>query len=58
MLSAGLFTIAFDDWSTPYILALLAVVLLLALYGFWVSLAGQPIFKDMLAEPNPARQLE
>ncbi|MHC4230100.1 MAG: hypothetical protein ACYSW0_21905, partial [Planctomycetota bacterium] len=31
--SAGLFTIAFDDWTTPYILALLAVVLLLALYG-------------------------
>jgi hypothetical protein len=52
MFSVGLFTIAFDDWSTPYILALLAVVLLLALYGFWVSLAGQPIFKDMLGEPQ------
>jgi hypothetical protein len=33
---------------------LLAVVLLLALYGFWVSLAGQTIFKDMLAEPHVA----
>ncbi len=26
----------------------------LAAYGFCVSLAGQPIFKDMLAEPQPA----
>ncbi len=52
MRSIGLFTIEFDAWSTPYNLALIACVLALAVYGFWVSLAGQPIFKDMLAEPQ------
>jgi hypothetical protein len=30
----------------------LAILLALAAYGFWVSLAGQPLFKDMLAEPQ------
>ncbi len=25
----------------------------LGAYGVWVSLAGQPILKDMLAEPHP-----
>ncbi|MHC5023258.1 MAG: serine/threonine-protein kinase [Planctomycetota bacterium] len=54
MRSIGLFTIEFDAWSTSYNVALLASVLALAAYGFWVSLAGQPIFKDMLAEPPPA----
>jgi serine/threonine-protein kinase len=52
--SLGLFTLAFDAWSTPYLLAWLATLLVLAAYGFSVSLAGQPIFKDMLAEPQPA----
>lgn len=56
MLSIGLFTTEFDAWSTPYIVALLASVFALATYGFWVSLAGQPIFKGMLAEPQVARQ--
>jgi hypothetical protein len=56
--SAGLFMIAFDAWSTPYLVSWLVILLALAAYGFWVSLAGQPLFKDMLAEPNPARQLE
>jgi hypothetical protein len=37
-------------------MAELATLLALAAYGFWVSLAGQPIFKDMLAEPQPAAQ--
>jgi hypothetical protein len=43
-----------DAWFTPYRAADLAIVLALAAYGFWVALAGQPIFKDMLAEPQPA----
>jgi hypothetical protein len=50
MRSMGLFGLAFDAWSTPYLLAWLAILFALAAYGFWVSLAGQPIFKDMLAE--------
>jgi len=52
MFSAGLFTIAFDAWSTPYLVSWLAILLALTAYGFWVSLAGQPLFKDMLAEPQ------
>jgi hypothetical protein len=56
--SAGLFMIAFDAWSTPYLVSWLVILLALAAYGFWVSLAGQPLFKDMLAEPNSARQLK
>jgi hypothetical protein len=56
MRSMGLFVIEFDAWSMPYNVALLVTVLALAAYGFWVSLAGQPIFKDMLAEPQPAAQ--
>jgi serine/threonine-protein kinase len=55
MRSMGLFIIEFDAWTTPYIVALLASVFALATYGFWVSLAGQPILKDMLAEPQPKR---
>ena len=54
MRSAGLFTIAFDAWSTPYLVSWLVILLAIAAYGFWVSLAGQPLFKDMLAEPNSA----
>ena len=30
-------------------------VIALAAYGFWISLAGRPIFKDSLAEAAPAR---
>jgi serine/threonine-protein kinase len=52
--SMGLFALAFDAWSTPYLLSWLATLLAVAAYGFWVSLAGQSIFKDMLAEPQPA----
>jgi hypothetical protein len=52
MWSAGLFTIAFDAWSTPYLVSWLVILLALTAYGFWVSLAGQPLFKDMLAEPQ------
>ena len=56
MRSIGLFIIEFDEWSTPYNIALLASVLVLAGYGFWISLAGQPLFKDMLTEPPPAER--
>ena len=45
------------DLSAPYapqMLMGLAIIMGLAGYGFWVSLAGQPIFKDMLAEPERA----
>jgi hypothetical protein len=49
-----LYTTDFDAWFTAYGVADLAILLALAAYGFWVSLAGQPIFKDMLAEPQPA----
>ena len=49
-----LFTTDFDAWFTTYGMADLAILLVLAAYGFWVSLAGQPIFKDMLAERQAA----
>jgi hypothetical protein len=49
-----LFTTDFNAWFTAYGMADLAILLALAAYGFWVSLAGQPIFKDMLAEPQAA----
>ena len=50
----GIFTTAFDAWFTPYGVAQLAIVLVLAGCGFWLSLAGRPFFKDMLAEPKAA----
>ncbi len=40
--------------SRAYGMADLAILLALAAYGFWVSLAGQPLFKDMLAERQAA----
>jgi serine/threonine-protein kinase len=49
-----LFMTDFDAWFTAYGIADLAILLALAGYGFWVSLAGQPLFRDMLAEPRPA----
>ncbi len=54
--SLPLFTLSPDSWTTPYSLIWSATLLAIAAYGFWVSLAGQPIFKDMLAEPEPAAQ--
>jgi len=48
--SMSLFALAFDTWSTPYLVAWFAILSGVGVYGFWVSLAGQPIFKDMLAE--------
>jgi hypothetical protein len=55
MIAMGLFGLAFDAWSTPYLASWLAILLALASYGFWVSLAGQPLFKDMLAQPQVTR---
>ena len=46
-----LITTDFDAWFAPYGVADVAILLALTAYGFWVSLAGRPIFKDMLAEP-------
>ena len=42
----------FNAWFAPYGAADVAILLALAAYGFWVSLAGRPIFKDMLTEPQ------
>jgi len=41
-----------DTWLAPYGMAGLVIVFVIAVYGFWVSLAGQPIFKDLLLEPQ------
>jgi len=54
LVPSGLLTAGFGAWYTPYGMAELATLLALAGCGFWFSLAGQPIFKDMLAEPQPA----
>jgi serine/threonine-protein kinase len=54
VLSMSFSGLAFDAWSTPYLLTWSAILFVLGAYGFWMSLAGQPIFKDMLAEPQPA----
>jgi hypothetical protein len=53
MRASAIHTLDLDAWYAPYAIVPLAAVLALAAYGFWVSLAGQPIFKDMLAEPEP-----
>jgi serine/threonine-protein kinase len=54
VLSMGLFGFTFDAWSTPYLLVWLATLAALAAYGFWVSLGGQPGFKDLIADPEMA----
>jgi serine/threonine-protein kinase len=51
----GIITTDFDTWFGPYAAANLVILLALASYGFWISLAGQPIFKDMLLTEKPAR---
>ncbi len=50
--ASAIHTLDLDAWYAPYAIVPLAAVLVLATYGFWVSLAGHPIFKDMLAEPK------
>lgn len=44
-----------EGWCALSAMAELAILLALAAYGFWVSLAGQPFLKDMLLTENPAR---
>ncbi len=44
----GIITIDLDTWFGPYAAANLVILLAIAAYGFWISLAGQPLFKDML----------
>jgi len=51
---SGAIMIDFETWFAPYGMAELAILLALAAYGFWVSLAGQPIFKDMLVNEKPS----
>lgn len=51
----GLYTTDFGSWYTPYCMTELGILLALAAYGFWVSLAGQSIFKDTLLTDKPAR---
>ena len=46
---------AIESWFTPYAMAQLAMMLALAAYGFWASLAGQSIFRDTLLTELPAR---
>ncbi len=48
-------TLDLRDWYAGSMLVVLAVLGALATYGFWVSLAGQPILKDMLLTEKPAR---
>lgn len=53
--TSGAIAIDFDTWFASYGMAELAIVLALAGYGFWVSLVGQPLFKDALLTEKPAR---
>ncbi len=52
--SIGTFGLSLDGWAAPYGVVWTAILLLLAGISLWVALAGQPIFKDMLAEPQRA----
>jgi hypothetical protein len=52
VLSMSLAGLAFDEWSTPYLVTYLVFLTALGAYAFWVSLAGQPIFRDLFAEPK------
>jgi hypothetical protein len=46
-------TLDLRDWYASPMLLVLVVLGALVAYGVWVSLAGQPILKDMLAKPQP-----
>ena len=46
-------TLDLRDWYAAPMGVVLVVLGALVAYGVWVSLAGQPILKDMLAEPQP-----
>jgi serine/threonine-protein kinase len=49
-----LITIAPNAWYGPMAVPVFIAVLGPMVYGFVVALAGQPLFKDLLAEPAPA----
>jgi len=42
-------------WYGPYAIASFVVIFAVAGYGFWLALAGQPIFKDILAPEKAVR---
>ncbi|MHC5002409.1 MAG: serine/threonine-protein kinase [Planctomycetota bacterium] len=42
-------------WYGPYSIYIMLLVFGLAGFTFWVALAGQPLFKDVLVEARPAR---
>ena len=44
------FTTDFSLWYSGHAILLLTVPLALAVYAFYISLAGRPVFKDMLAQ--------
>lgn len=50
-----LFATGWDSWYASYGVADLLILVALAAYGFWVSLAGRPIFGDMLVEVEAGR---
>jgi hypothetical protein len=43
-------TFDFSAWYAGIGLVGILIALALPAYGFWISLAGQPIFRDQLAE--------
>jgi hypothetical protein len=48
-------TMDLKDWFVTPMVVQLVVLGAFVAYGFWVSLAGQPILRDMLAQPLSAR---
>ena len=45
-------TFDFSHWYAPQLLVGPLAALAVAAYGFWISLAGRPLFKDSLAHPR------
>jgi hypothetical protein len=48
------FSLPMDEWYSVNTLMSAGFVLTFPVAGCWLSLAGQPIFKDVLGEPQPA----
>jgi hypothetical protein len=48
------FSLRLGEWYSVNTLMSAAFVLTFPIVGCWLSLAGQPIFKDVLGEPQPA----
>ena len=55
LLSSMIGTLDLRDWYAGSMLVVLVLLGALVTYGVWASLEGRPIFKDMLAEPQPRR---